>query len=149
MNKIINCSIVFLFIFTNTFFGQSIEKIKIKEELPKNYLLTESEKCKSIQACSFYNQLDLYSSFIGRVKFKEIQNFESKQDSGSIMYFEFENYFQGESFLIGLLYGTSMKPNKEHPEEYFIKGKFLVIWSFNQNSELKKISKEKVMLLLN
>ncbi len=144
-------NILFLFTIIYSFntSAQTFEKIKLAEnEVPAEYKITEKQKCISIQACSFYNQIDLYSSFIGKVKLKEIQSFESKDDNGSIMYFEFEDYFLGESFLIGLLYGKSMKATKEHPDEYFIKGKFLIMWSFEQNSELKRISKEKIKLLL-
>jgi len=49
--------------------------------------------------------------------------------------------------LEGLLWGGK-NPTKERPEEYFVKDKILVIWSFAEGSELKYISKKKVMSLL-
>lgn len=97
----------------------------------------------------FYKQTDMYSMFLGKVKNKSVQNFECKTDSGSIMYFEFEKDFEGEGFLTGLLWGQAKKPTTEHPEQIFIKGKFLVIWSFNDKSALQKISESKVKQILN
>lgn len=117
------------------------------EELPKEYTLTEETQCQSIQACLFYKQTDIYSSFLGKIKSKEIQNFKSKDDSGSIMYFEFEKDFEGEGFLKGLLWGSET-PSKLHPEEILVKGKILIIYSFKKDSELKKLSQDKINLLL-
>ena len=64
------------------------------------------------------------------------------------MYFEFETDFKGEGFLDGLLWGGD-KPTKEHPEEYYAKGNFLIIWSFKKGSTIKKISKDKIKAILN
>ena len=139
-----------LFLISSNLFSQSLENLKISnEELPKEYRLTEETQCQAIQACVFYKQPDIYSSFLGKVKSKEIQNFESKNDSGSIMYFEFEKDFKGEGFLQGLLWGESDKPTKAHPEEIITKGKFLIIYSFKIDSDLKKISQDKIKRLLN
>lgn len=90
----------------------------------------------------------MYEMFIGKIKKKEIQNFESKNDRGSIMYFEFDKEFKGAGFLDGLLWGQPMKPTKEHPEQFFTKGNFLVIWSFHKGSAIEKISEEKVKRIL-
>ena len=142
-------SVAFLLLMCTNLFSQSIEKLKISgEELPKEYVMTKETQCKSVQACAFYKQTDLYSSFLGKVKSKEIQNFQSKKDSGSIMYFEFENDFDGEGFLKGLLWGSEL-PSKLHPEEFIAKGKFLIIYSFEKDSELKKLAQNKQKLLLN
>ena len=65
------------------------------------------------------------------------------------MYFEFEKDFKGERFVKGLLWGQSDKPTKAHPEEFIVKGKILIIYSFKQESELKKLSQDKLKLLLN
>ncbi len=100
--------------------------------------------CKSVQAASFYEQTQIYASILGAVKSKEYQSFEAKGDKGTILYLEYEKDFEGEAFLQGLLWGESDKPTKAHPEEYVVKGKYLIIWSFAPTSELKKISKEKV-----
>jgi hypothetical protein len=70
-----------------------------------------------------------------------------KDDKGAIYSYEFENNFTQEGFLEGLLWGEK-KPTKAHPEEYFVKDNILVIWSFSDKSELKKISKDKIPTLL-
>lgn len=139
-----------LLLISSNLFSQSFEKLKISnEELPKEYNLTEETQCQAIQACLFYKQTGIYSSFLGKVKSKEIQNFESKNDSGSIMYFEFEKDFEAEGFLKGLLWGQSDKPTKAHPEEIIVKGKILIIYSFKKDSDLKKLSQDKIKQLLN
>jgi len=139
-----------LFLISSNLFSQSLDKLKISsEELPKGYTLTEETQCQAIQACLFYKQTNVYSSFLGKVKSQDIQNFESKNDSGSIMYFEFEKDFEGEGFLKGLLWGQSDKPTKAHPEEIIIKGKILIVYSFKQESDLKKLSQAKIKQLLN
>jgi hypothetical protein len=101
--------------------------------------------CKSVQSASFYEQTDIYENMLRTVKNKEYQSFESKGDKGTILYLEYEEDFAGEAFLQGLLWGESNKPTKAHPEEYLIKGKYLIIWSFAPNSGLKKLSKDKVV----
>lgn len=139
-----------LFLISSNLFSQSLDKFKItNEELPKEYTLTEETQCQAIQACLFYKQTNIYSSFLGKVKSKEIQNFENKNDSGSIMYFEFEKDFEGEGFLKGLLWGKSNEPTKAHPEEIIVKGKFLIVYSFKKESDLKKLSQDKIKQLLN
>ena len=65
------------------------------------------------------------------------------------MYFEFEKDFKGEGFLQGLLYGKSDKPTEAHPEEFIKKGEILIIYSFKRESDLKKLSQDKVKKLLN
>lgn len=139
-----------LFLITSKLFSQSLDKLKISsEELPKEYTLTEKTQCQAIQACLFYKQTDMYSSFLGKVKSKEIQNFENKNDNGSIMYFEFEKEFKGEGFLKGLLWGQSDEPTKAHPEEIIVKGNILIVYSFKKESDLKKFSQDKIKQILN
>ena len=128
--------------------GQSIDSLKLSEkEIPEGYSLTKENNCISIQACTFYDNLEMYESIIGKLKSKQIQNFDNKKDKGSIMYFEFEDGFKGDGFLGGLLWGGN-KPTKEHPEEYYAKGNFLIIWSFKKGSVLTKTSKEKIEAIL-
>jgi hypothetical protein len=122
-------NIVFLFAIFYSFntSAQTLEKIKLAEnEIPTEYKLTNESQCISIQACTFYESPDMYESFIGKIKSKDIQNFENKKDSGSIMYFEFEEKFEMESFLKGLLWGGN-KATREHPEQIFVKDKILII----------------------
>ena len=124
--------------------GQSIDSLKLLDkEIPEGYTLTIKNNCISIQACTFYDNPEMYEALIGKLKRKQIQNFDSKKDNGSIMYFEFEEGFKGEGFLGGLLWGGD-KPTKEHPEEYLAKGNFLIIWSFKKGSFMTATSKNKV-----
>ena len=128
--------------------GQGLERLKLKEtELPEKYKVADTMLYKSIQAGLFYKQTDLYESFIGKIKEKAFQSYESKGDEGTIFYYEFETAFEQTGFLEGLLWGGK-KPTKAHPEEYFVKDNILVIWSFAGKSELKKISKHKIIELL-
>ena len=89
----------------------------------------------------------MYGMLIGKLKSKTIQNFDNKKDKGCIMYFEFEDGFKGDGFLGGLLWGGD-KPTKEHPEQYYAKGNFLIIWSFKKGSPIIKISKDKILTVL-
>jgi hypothetical protein len=124
--------------------AQTFEKIKLAEnEIPTEYKLTNEPQCISIQACTFYESPDMYEVIIGKLKSKDIQNFENKEDSGSIMYFEFKKKFEMESFLKGLLWGGN-KATKEHPEQFFVKDKILIIYSFPLKSSLVEVSKKKV-----
>ena len=137
--------IIIVFFLVQHLYGQSLDSLKLKkEDLPNGYSLTSELKCKSIQACSFYNSSTIYNSILGKVKYKTIQNFKGKSDDGTIMYFEYETKFEGEEFLKGLLWGESSKPTKEHPEEYLIRDNILIVWSFKPTSVLKKLSQEKI-----
>ncbi|MBP4137503.1 hypothetical protein [Flavobacterium geliluteum] len=139
----------FLLLISAPLFSQTIADLKLKpKEIPKSYALSDGHNCVSIQACSFYNDVATYNTLVGTVKKKEIQSFKSKGDSGTIMYFEFENRFKGDAFLQGLLWGRDKEPTDAHPEEYLAKGKFLIIWSFHQDSPIKEKSEEKIEALL-
>ena len=129
--------------------GQGLDRLKLTdEEVPERYNASDKMLYKSIQAATFYEQTDLYESFLGKVKNKEFQAYESKGDTGAIYYYEFEEDFEQTGFLEGLLWGGK-KPTKAHPEEYFVKNNVLVIWSFANKSELKKVSKDKIVAILN
>lgn len=135
----------FLTIKTN---GQNIDSLLLNDkEIPENYSLTEENNCFSIQARTFYENPEIYGMLIGNIKTKRIQNFDNKKDKGSIMYFEFEEGFKGNGFLEGLLWGGK-KPTKEHPEEYYAKGKFLIIWSFKKGSLIAETSEDKIKEIL-
>ena len=139
-------SIAFLFTIESN--GQSIDSLKLSDqEIPEGYSLTKENNCISIQACTFYENPEMYEALIGKLKSKQIQNFDSKKDKGSIMYFEFEDGFKGEGFLGPLLWGGD-KPTKEHPEEYYAKGNFLIIWSFKKGSVITKTAKDKIESIL-
>ena len=130
-------------------FGQTVDSLKLSDnEIPTGYLKSNKMLCVTSHASSFYDQTDLYEMFLGKVIKKDFQSFEKKGDNGSILYFEFEKEFTAQAFLNGLLWGQDTKPTKSEPDEYYAKGKILVIWSFNLKSELKEISKSKVTKLL-
>lgn len=116
-----------------------------KADLPKGYKLTSSLNCKSIQAANFYTDVEtLYSLFLGKIVAKGFQSFKNKKEQGTILYFQFENKFEGQSFLEGYLWGQSKKPNAKHPDEYIvIDDNVLIIWSTGLTSNLKEISKKK------
>lgn len=148
MKITIPLSALFLLL-TSSLFSQTIADLKLKtKEIPKSYTLSDGHNCVSIQACTFYNDVATYNNIVGTVKSKQIQSFKSKTDSGTIMYFEFENRFKGDSFLQGLLWGRDKEPTDAHPEEYLAKGKFLIIWSFHPDSAIKEKSEAKIEALL-
>jgi len=141
--------LTFTFLLTIETLGQNIDSLQLTDkEIPDKYSLTNDNKCISIQACTFYENPEMYEVLIGKLKTKRIQNFDNKNDNGSIMYFEFEGTFKGAGFLGGLLWGSD-KATKEHPEEYYAKGNFLIIWSFKKGSVVTKTSKEKIKAALN
>ena len=128
--------------------GQNIDSLQLTaKEIPENYSLTKDNNCISIQACTFYEDPGIYGMLIGKPKAKRIQNFDNKKDKGCIMYFEFEDGFKGDGFLGGLLWGGD-KPTKEHPEEFYEKVNFLIIWSFKKGSLITKTSRDKIKATL-
>lgn len=138
-----------LLLFTTNIFSQTIDDLKLKpKEIPKGYTLSDGHICVSPQACTFYTDIETYSNMTGVLKSKAVQSFKNKTDSGSIMYFEFENRFKGDRFLQGMLWGKDGEPTDEHPEEYLAEGKFLIIWSFRSNSKIKEKSEAKVDAIL-
>ena len=148
MKITIPLSALFLLLTTNLF-SQTIADLKLKnKEIPKSYFLSDGNNCVSVQACTFYNDIETYSNIVGTVKSKQMQSFKSKTDSGSIMYFEFENRFKGDRFLQGLLWGKDKEPTDAHPEEYLAKGKFLIIWSLHPDSTIKEKSEAKIDAIL-
>jgi hypothetical protein len=148
MKITIHLSVLFLLL-TTTLFSQTITDLKLKgKEIPKTYILSDGNNCISPQACTFYNDIETYTNIVGKVKSKAMQSFKGKKDSGSIMYFEFENRFKGDRFLQGLLWGKEGQPSKEHPEEYVTKGKFLIIWSFHPDSPIRQKSEAKADAIL-
>ena len=99
MKITISLSVLFLLLTTHSF-SQTIADLKLKnKEIPKGYSLSDGNNCVSVQACTFYNDIETYSNIVGKVKSKAMQSFKSRPDTGSIMYFEFEHVFKGERFL--------------------------------------------------
>jgi hypothetical protein len=130
--------------------GQSIDSLKLTDsEMPAGYTKSNELLCKTPHALSLYQQMDMFESFLGKLDHKDFQSFEKKGDSGSILYFQFQKDFTGQGFLDGLLWGSDGKPSKSEPDEYFVKGNILIVWSFNYKSNLKSISRQKVEKFLN
>lgn len=129
--------------------AQSIDSLKITDaELPAGYTRSDQLICLTPHGCSVYEQADMYEALMGKIKRKDFQAFQKKGDKGSILYFEFEKDFDAKPFLNGLLWGKGQKPSKDEPDDYYTKGNILVIWCFDLKSELKAISRAKVMRLL-
>ena len=130
--------------------AQSIDSLQLNaNEIPAGYSSVNKLQCVTPHAASFYNQTDWYQGLIGKVVKKSFQSFSKKGDNGSILYVEFEDEFKAQAFLNGLLWGGEQKPTKSEPDDYYARGKILVIWSFKINSELKTLSMEKVKRMLN
>ena len=54
--------------------GQSIDSLKLSDkEIPEGYSLTKENNCISIQACTFYENPEMYEALIGKLKSKQIQ----------------------------------------------------------------------------
>ncbi|MBS0645299.1 MAG: hypothetical protein JSR97_01740 [Verrucomicrobia bacterium] len=148
MHKII-LAVTILTLISTLSFGQTIDSLKLSDtEIPSDYSRPSKILCKTAHSASFYEQTDVYSTFLGTIVKKDFQSFDKKGDKGSILYFEFEKDFTGEAFLNGLLWGQPGKPTKQKPDEYYAKGKFLIIWSFDLDSEIKMLSKTKVQSVL-
>jgi hypothetical protein len=128
--------------------GQAFEKYKLSAtEMPEGYKASEKMFCQSVQPKLFYDRPELYQAIIGTVKSKDFQSFESKDDRGTVLFFEFNENVKGEGFLEGLLWGEANRPTKEHPEEYRIKDNILIIWSFTKRSVIKNLSRQKINTL--
>ena len=137
----------FLLVFSINIFAQKTEKmILFENEIPKEYKITENNQCKSMQATLLFKNPEMYEMIYGKIKSKKIQNFENPEDSGSVLYIEFEKNFKSESFIKGLIWGKSKNPTDKNPEEILVKNNILVIWSFDKKSKLKEISKKKIEL---
>jgi hypothetical protein len=133
---------------TTCCWSQTFDRLKlVDDEIPKEYKTTEEILSKAVQPKIFYDNPGLYENILGTVKSKDYQSFQSKDDEGTVFFFEYESKVDGEGFLEGLLWGGS-KPTKEHPEEYLIKDNILIIWSFVKKSEIRNLSRKKIKRLL-
>jgi hypothetical protein len=141
--------IIFLLFTFNYVRSQSIDSLKLTDtEIPAGYKKSDELLCKTPHSSSLYDQVNMYESILGKVERKDFQSFDKKGDSGSILYFQFQKDFIAQAFLDGLFWGSDGKPSKSEPDEYFVKGNILVVWSFNLKSTLKSISQKKVQKLL-
>jgi hypothetical protein len=134
-----------LSLFSTLAIAQKVEPLKLKaEDIPEAYQITDKLLCKSIQAALLYESPDMYSMILGNVVEKGYQSFEEKKDKGTILYFIFDQDITDNAFIPGLLWGSAEKPTKAHPEEFIAKGNTLIVWSFDKDSTIKKLLREKV-----
>ncbi len=146
LKKLVLC--VFILSVTTVAFSQNIDSLKLTgNEVPTGYMQADELMYVTPEIRQFYEQPDIYESFLGKVKKKEFQSFHKKGDEGSVLYFEFETEFKGQMFLMGFLDAEKEKTKKDD-SEYYAKGNILVIWNFKLHSELKKVSMAKVKELL-
>lgn len=97
MKKLI-CTIL-IGIITTISFGQTLDTLKLTDtEIPMGYKISNELLCVTPHVKSFYNQTDLFESSLGKIIKKQFQSFSKKGDTGSILYFEFENEFKANSF---------------------------------------------------
>ncbi|NDK55225.1 hypothetical protein [Pontibacter fetidus] len=145
MNKIFTL-IIILGLTISITKAQGIDALKLSEtELPANYKIADKLYCKSIQVATLYNSPQTYSFLLGNMVEKSFQSFESENEKGSVMFITFDkDVSESDSFIEGLIWGSSGKPTKAHPEEFLAKGNTLVIWSFERKSPIKDLSKDKV-----
>lgn len=120
-----------------------------QKDLPEGYQFTEVLNCKTAQVNSFFKNIDLYRNDIGTVAFKGFQSIESKNDSGSILYFQFQDPKNLESFLNDYLWGKDGEASNKRPERYMIlANNYLIIWSVELDSPITEISRKKINSLL-
>ena len=140
---------LFLIIGMYTCPAQIIDNLMLDEnEIPNDYTETEQLSCITPNAFSLYDQSELYENSVGKVVRKSFQTFQKKGDCGTVLYFEFEDEFKAKAFLDNMLWGKADRPTKNEQDNYYAKGKILVIWSFQMHSPIEGISREKVMKLL-
>lgn len=125
----------------------SVEDIKLrKNEIPKNYEFTNKLFTYSIQVRMFYDEPHLFGSSLSNIS-KQYQSIVGKKERGSILYFKFDKDFSNSDRerVKSNFYGPERRLSAHHPEEIYINNNILIIWAFRPNSEIKKISQEKVI----
>ena len=70
MTKLITL-LTFAFFLTIKTNGQNIDSLQLTDkEIPENYSLIKDNNCISIQACTFYNDPEMYGMLVGKLKTK-------------------------------------------------------------------------------
>jgi len=116
-----------------------------EKDLPEGYQFVEGLACKTAKLNSFYKNIELYQNDLGEVAFKGFQSIEGNGSKGSILYFQFKSTKDIHNFLEDYLWGKAEKPSAKHPEEYLLfVNEFLIIWSLDLESPIKKISATKI-----
>lgn len=130
----------------------NVEDIKLTDiDLPTGYSFSNELYCYSLQAQNLYNNPG-FSDFLTSSQFsnKQFQGINGPNgDKGSILYIQYKEDLNSgaKSFLKGFIWGAD-SPSEEHPEEIFINGKNLIVWSFPKDSTIKYISQKKLFDIL-
>ena len=92
----------------------------------------------SIQQVIFYQSTEIYEEILGKIEEKYTQGLSNENEAGTIFFYYFSNVLDSaeEGFLKGLFYGEEGGPTESHPEKFFIKDNYLVVFSFPLNSEI-------------
>lgn len=117
----------------------------VKSDLPGGYKFVDKEIPITNQASSLYNQIDMYSMILKiRATDKKYQSIKSSKDKGTAYYILFDSSAdKAKGFAQGLIWGTK-ESNDEHPDEIIVKGKLMIVLSFNKDSNIKEIIKRKI-----
>ncbi|MGB0522001.1 MAG: hypothetical protein ACPGJS_03535 [Flammeovirgaceae bacterium] len=145
---ILSLTLFVILLFPNTLHAQqggSLDVLKLEtKDLPTGYQFTEKLKCRSTQAAQLYKNINTYQQELGGVAHASYQSVIGNKDSGSILYFQFNESKDIQAFLEQHLWGDKGQPSKTRPEEYAVYGKILIIWSTNSDSKIKAASKRKI-----
>ena len=120
--------------------------------VPAAWVKKDELLCNSNQARNLYEQFnDLYSRLLSvRTVKTSFESYDAGQnDTGSVLYLEFDATLgqDGRAFVAGLLWGDQL-PTPAHPEEFFISGKYLVIWCTRTESAIKRLSQSRLESLV-
>lgn len=115
-----------------------------EKDVPVGYQFITRLKCQSSNVTALYKNIASFENELGKVVHTNFQTLKANKETGTILYFQFENAKDSKAFLDNYLWGNEGKPTIAHPEEYAAYGKFLVIWSTGLNSEIKKASQNMI-----
>ncbi len=134
----------------NNALAQSVDSLKLfPSEIPAGYVEVTEMLNKAYHPVLIYENNDLVSDNLGTIKNKTYQSLKGRGDKGTVFIIELEKPMENTDWLKPFLYGPSeMAPSAMHPEEFIIHDRFLIIWSFEINSKIKQISKEKIQRIL-
>jgi hypothetical protein len=115
------------------------EKVKLNEKEIEKYKLQFVKYFYSQQQFTFYNSTDSYSQVLPDLQEKYTQSVCVEKDEGTVFYYYFKDKLGSdqENFLRGLFYGDDGKPSKDHPEIFYVKDNYLIVFSYPYNSRLQ------------
>ena len=130
--------------------SQTLDSLKLTtSEIPEGYTEVSTMLNKAFHPVIIYDNNDLVSDQLGEIKNKTYQSLKGRGDKGTVFIIELVKPMTDTNWVKPFLYGPSeMQPSAMHPEEFLIHGNFLIIWSFDYNSKIKKISMEKIKRIL-